>query len=76
MSWIAYDKGCHSKDNCRAGVTCWPWIIASMLLAAISMLTKEQGITIIGVCALYDAVLVSQIRIQNFIPSVKKVNGL
>ena len=32
----------------------WLWLMCSILLAAISMLCKEQGITVLGVCIAYD----------------------
>jgi hypothetical protein len=32
----------------------WLWLMCSILLAAVSMLCKEQGITVLGVCLAYD----------------------
>ena len=32
----------------------WLWLTCSVLLAAVSMLCKEQGITVLGVCLAYD----------------------
>ena len=32
----------------------WLWLTFSILLAAVSMLCKEQGITVLGVCVAYD----------------------
>ena len=32
----------------------WLWLLCSILLAAVSMLCKEQGVTVLGVCLAYD----------------------
>ena len=36
-----------------------PWLICSVLLGAVSMLYKEQGITVLGVCVCYDLFITS-----------------
>nr|CAD7604858.1 unnamed protein product [Timema genevievae] len=37
-------------------------VILSMVLAAIAMLAKEQGITVIGLCSAYDIIIASRIH--------------
>ena len=32
----------------------WFWLVCSILLASVSMLCKEQGVTVLGVCLAYD----------------------
>jgi cell division protein FtsW (lipid II flippase) len=66
-SWLSYHRGCHHTT------TRWSWIFLSMVFAALSMFTKEQGLTVIGVCLLYDVVIISRIRIKDFFLSIKKV---
>ena len=73
-SWLAYQKGCPLRhDTHKDKETYWSWIVLSIVLVTLSMLTKEQGITVLGVCGLYDVVVVTQIRIQNFVMVVKQV---
>ncbi|KAJ6660908.1 hypothetical protein lerEdw1_017065 [Lerista edwardsae] len=39
------------------------WILLSVLLGALAMLCKEQGITILGLNALFDAVVINKLNI-------------
>ena len=68
-SWLSYHHGCPTQHR----GTRWSWILLSMLFAALSMFTKEQGLTVIGVCALYDVIIVSRIRLKDFFLSARKV---
>ena len=69
-SWLSYHRGCPNDHT----TTRWSWIFLSMVFAALSMLTKEQGLTVIGVCLLYDVIIVSRIRMKDFFLSIKKVS--
>lgn len=40
----------------------WCWMTLTLLCAACSMLTKEHGITILAVCAVYDVFVHSRLR--------------
>lgn len=35
----------------------WHWLLCSLVLSVASMLSKEQGITVLGVCAVYEILL-------------------
>lgn len=46
--------------------TKWRWLIFCFLLCIASMLSKEQGITVLGACAVYEImILISSNRKQN-----------
>ena len=71
-SWLSYHHGCSN----HVITTRWLWVLLSMVFATFSMLTKEQGITVIGVCLLYDVIVVSRIRMKDFYLSMKKVEPI
>lgn len=35
----------------------WYWLLCSLVFSVASMLSKEQGITVLGVCAVYEILL-------------------
>ena len=71
-SWLSYHHGCPNHII----TTRWSWVLLSMVFAALSMLTKEQGITVIGVCLLYDVIVISRIRMKDFHLTLKKVQSI
>lgn len=50
------------------------YIIATGLLTTASMLTKEQGVTVLGVCAAYDLFVHNKMKIQQLLQCYKKVS--
>lgn len=42
--------------------TDWRLLVLAMLLATTAMLCKEQGITIIAICAVYELFIVQKVR--------------
>lgn len=76
-SLLAYTKSasqsCQSFSDNKREETRWPWLAVSMLSCAVAMLTKEQGITVLGVCVIYDVICVSSITYRNIRQSVKEV---
>ena len=42
-------------------VTVWSKLLLSVILVAMAMLCKEQGITVIGVCCVYDVVIARRV---------------
>lgn len=72
-SWLTYHRGCPNRGGKNSS---WSWMFLSMAFAALSMFTKEQGLTVIGVCFLYDASIVSQIRVNDLFLSIRKVSIL
>ena len=60
------NKPCHSLcSTVRGGA----WLLGSLLLAVASMLSKEQGITVVAVCIACDFLYNFQVYTSN--PSVK-----
>lgn len=50
----------------------WCYLVATALLTAASMLSKEQGITVLAVCATYDVFLHSRLSLRQ-LPNILKV---
>ena len=50
----------------------WLWLTFSILLAAVSMLCKEQGITVLGVCVAYDLFVACGKDIREFFVILKQ----
>lgn len=51
----------------------WRYLVATAALTAMSMLSKEQGITVLAVCATYDIFLHSRLSVMQ-LPNILKVN--
>ncbi|KAF2359105.1 hypothetical protein FHG87_010141 [Trinorchestia longiramus] len=51
-----------SSGSRSGGRTRWRWLGLSVALASCAMLCKEQGITVMAVCALYELVIVQKVR--------------
>ena len=47
LSFLSYSHALQSHSSNR-------FILLSIILAFVSMLSKEQGVTVLGVCAAYD----------------------
>ncbi|GIY68311.1 protein O-mannosyl-transferase TMTC4 [Caerostris extrusa] len=41
------------------------WLFGSIVLAGLAMLCKEQGITVIGLCYVYDVIIVCKLDLQD-----------
>uniref|UniRef100_A0A8C9TY34 dolichyl-phosphate-mannose--protein mannosyltransferase n=1 Tax=Scleropages formosus TaxID=113540 RepID=A0A8C9TY34_SCLFO len=54
----AFRKGKHKEDTFSV-----IWIVASLVLCAVAMLCKEQGITVLGVNAAFDVIIICNIKI-------------
>ena len=42
----------------------WSWLASSMLLAVLALFSKEQGVTVLGVCAVIDVLIVSKVKLE------------
>lgn len=67
-----HNTGSPDNDN-NSKRTNWGLLLMSLGISAASMLTKEQGITVLGVCAVYEAIIVSRINFRAVKTSLKKV---
>ena len=50
----------------------WLWLLCSVLLAAVSMLCKEQGVTVLGVCLAYDLFVACDKDLREFFVVLKQ----
>lgn len=68
LSFLAYIKGCSKTTelNCVSSYSSLAWIAICLVLAGISMLCKEQGITVIGICSAYDIIINCKIDLNVF----------
>lgn len=58
------------KQFTRRLVEKWIWLLVTLFFAACSMLTKEHGITVLAVCAVYDVFVHSRLRPKDILSSV------
>ena len=42
----------------------WSWLASSMLLAVLALFSKEQGVTVLGVCAVIDVFIISKVKVE------------
>ncbi|XP_037070943.1 protein O-mannosyl-transferase Tmtc3-like isoform X2 [Pollicipes pollicipes] len=49
-------------------ITDWRWMAATILCITAAMLCKEQGITVVGVCAVYEIFVVRKLRLSSLTP--------
>ncbi len=61
LSFFVYSQSVH---NGRPSFHSWPGLCLSVCLAVISLLCKEQGVTVLGVVWVYDLVIVSQLDLD------------
>lgn len=48
----------------------WLWLLLTLFFAACSMLTKEHGITVLAVCAVYDVFVQSRLRPKDIFSAI------
>ncbi|XP_035412975.1 protein O-mannosyl-transferase TMTC4 isoform X3 [Cygnus atratus] len=52
------------------------WVLVSVLLGAVAMLCKEQGITILGLNAVFDAMVINKLNVLEFIQKLLRKDKL
>ncbi|XP_062518575.1 protein O-mannosyl-transferase TMTC4-like [Corticium candelabrum] len=75
LSFWAFHQSCYGKKveydiESRPTSFSLNWIIVCVMLCGLSMLFKEQGITAVGICFVYDVLVVCKINVW------KVLNGL
>ncbi|KAL3216478.1 hypothetical protein MRX96_051178, partial [Rhipicephalus microplus] len=63
LSFLSFIRSCSSGCAWSSCV----WLIASASLSIVSMLCKEPGITVIGLCFIYDAVVICKLDLHYII---------
>ncbi|VDI71048.1 Hypothetical predicted protein, partial [Mytilus galloprovincialis] len=65
LSFLCYVKAClkdvDDESLYRPSTASILWLIVSMLLCALSVMCKEQGITVIGIISAYDILIICKI---------------
>ncbi|XP_068573239.1 protein O-mannosyl-transferase TMTC1 isoform X2 [Cebidichthys violaceus] len=64
LSYIRSVAVCVSEDSLPSTVSSW-FLLVSLLLGTCAMLVKETGITVFGVCVLYDALVLCRKPLVN-----------
>ncbi|NXF21416.1 TMTC4 protein, partial [Rhodinocichla rosea] len=65
LSFLGYCKA--FKENKEGHTFSVFWVLVSVVLGAIAMLCKEQGITILGLNAVFDALVINKINLLELI---------
>ncbi|NWY41423.1 TMTC4 protein, partial [Sylvia atricapilla] len=65
LSFLGYCKA--FRENKEGHTFSVFWVLVSVVLGAIAMLCKEQGITILGLNAVFDALVINKINLLEFI---------
>ncbi|XP_054716844.1 LOW QUALITY PROTEIN: protein O-mannosyl-transferase TMTC2-like [Uloborus diversus] len=65
LGLLAYRRYCKYRDKRR-------YLWASVAMATASMLTKEHGVTVLAVCALYDVCVVHRLHPKDFLQVISE----
>ncbi|KAJ7425150.1 Transmembrane and TPR repeat-containing protein 4 [Pitangus sulphuratus] len=65
LSFLGYCKA--FRENKEGHTFSVLWVLVSVILGAIAMLCKEQGITILGLNAVFDALVINKINLLELI---------
>ena len=83
-SQLAKFKVIYGANNNGAGrhhvtlvtVRKWAWLGTTLLMAACAMLTKEHGVTVLAVCAVYDLLVHSKVKVRDVIATLWQVTSV
>ena len=74
-AFICYQRYCKYRDKGpTGGAVKYCWLIGVTVMTALSMLSKEQGVTVIAVCATFDMFVQHQVTLRNIL-HIHKVNS-
>lgn len=76
LSLLCYFRHCRLRpghSHCVRWRT-WAWLAASLVMAAVAMLWKEQGVTVLAVSAIYDICVVHRMRLRQVLLLFLKVS--
>ncbi|XP_055086621.1 protein O-mannosyl-transferase TMTC4 isoform X1 [Periophthalmus magnuspinnatus] len=63
LSFLSYTRAFNKAGSDRDDRFSVQWVVASLLLCAAAMLCKEQGITVLGVNAAFDVLLICNVNV-------------
>lgn len=73
LSFLCFVRSCSTSSPCSEASLQYNvrssclWLLGSAMLAIISMLCKEPGITVIGVCFVYDAIVICKMDLTRIV---------
>ncbi|GBL75293.1 Transmembrane and TPR repeat-containing protein 4 [Araneus ventricosus] len=66
LSFLSYTQTSKNySPSVDSSTVSFLWLFGSIVLAGLAMLCKEQGITVIGVCYVYDIIIVCKLDLQD-----------
>ncbi|KAM5311528.1 protein O-mannosyl-transferase TMTC4 isoform 4-T4 [Glossophaga mutica] len=68
LSFLGYCKAFRESD--KEGAHSTFWVLLSILLGAMAMLCKEQGITVLGLNAVFDILVIAKLNVLEIVQKV------
>ncbi|XP_054720816.1 protein O-mannosyl-transferase Tmtc3-like [Uloborus diversus] len=56
---------CYYSSTTKGAATEWFWFGTSLILTALATFSKEQGITVVGVCCIYEFFILQKLRLPD-----------
>ncbi|XP_025297156.1 protein O-mannosyl-transferase TMTC4 isoform X5 [Canis lupus dingo] len=69
LSFLGYCKAFRETGN-KEGTHSTLWVLLSILLGAVAMLCKEQGITVLGLNAVFDILVIGKLNVLEMVQKV------
>nr|XP_055191908.1 protein O-mannosyl-transferase TMTC4 isoform X2 [Nyctereutes procyonoides] len=69
LSFLGYCKAFRETGN-KEGTHSTSWVLLSILLGAVAMLCKEQGITVLGLNAVFDILVIGKLNVLEMVQKV------
>uniref|UniRef100_A0A8C7BMW7 Protein O-mannosyl-transferase TMTC4 n=1 Tax=Neovison vison TaxID=452646 RepID=A0A8C7BMW7_NEOVI len=69
LSFLGYCKAFRETGN-KEGTHSTFWVLLSILLGAVAMLCKEQGITVLGLNAIFDILVIGKLNVLEMVQKV------
>ncbi|XP_039110215.1 protein O-mannosyl-transferase TMTC4 isoform X3 [Hyaena hyaena] len=69
LSFLGYCKAFRETGN-KEGTHSTLWVLLSILLGALAMLCKEQGITVLGLNAVFDILVIGKLNVLEVVQKV------
>lgn len=57
-------------------MTEWSGVFSTMLLVTCAMLSKEQGITVVGICLIYDLCVVNKVSFNDSVRFISTMDSI
>ncbi|GFT58697.1 protein O-mannosyl-transferase TMTC3 [Nephila pilipes] len=62
---------CYTSAASKRSATDWFYFSFSLVLVALATFSKEQGITVVGLCCMYDVFILQKVRLPDLLKSWK-----